>query len=59
MGSTKADNVYDIRLETLRRMYANKHGAKPKEKTNHLRDRANRPESIPTESEMRDFFAKV
>ena len=50
---------YNIRLETLRQMYKNRHSDKPKEKTNPLLDRMYRPESIPTKEEMRDFFAEV
>ena len=59
MASDSETKIYSIRLQTLRQMYKNKHGDKPKEKTNPLRDRANRPENIPTKEEMRDFFAEV
>lgn len=59
MAGANDTERYNIRLETLRQMYKNRHSSEPKEKTNPLRDRLNRPENIPTKEEMRDFFAEV
>lgn len=49
--------VLDIRLATLRQIYA-RTAAKHKERQNivNLRNRMNRPESVPTTKELREFF---
>ena len=50
------DNKFTIRMQQFKDIYARRKADK-KEKTNPLRDRLNRPESIPTLQEIRDFFA--